>query len=178
MVGGPVRYLGDASLKSVQPELKPRHGSKLRCFISAPFGCDVESVVNALHTYDVESRRLDTVRLGRSLTESVAGEIRRADFVCGVFPDEYNIDSTMFELGFAMGAGIPVIILAEAKIALPSDVAGLRYGRMSLSDSRTVLTAIRGLLRSLQRKSRRVRDQKFRPVLPAEERELRPASGS
>jgi hypothetical protein len=174
MGSGPLRHLESAPLKIVQPTLKPRHGSKLRCFISAPFGCDVESVVRALRTYNIECRRLDTARLGRSLSQTVAGEIRRADFLCGVFPEEHDISSTLFEVGFAMGAGIPVIILAEIAVKLPSDFASLPYGRMALSDSRTVLTAIRGLLRSLQQKKRRVKDQKLRPVLPAEEGQLGP----
>ena len=130
---------GAQTRKHRQPKLR-------RCFISAPFGQKVDSVIKALTATGIEAHRFDSLRPGASITESLLREIRRSDLVCAILPEQVMSASVFYEIGLAVGLGLPVIVLAETTASLPFDLAQLPVGRISFADSATIDRAIRAML--------------------------------
>src|SRR5437867_9576637 len=131
-------------------KLTPKHRGRFRCFISAPFGCNVEGVIAALSKSGVESRRLDSLKSGSSITKTLAREIGRSDFLCAVLPTEMGSASMYYEVGVAVGAGLPVMILAETTAEIPFDISQLPVGRISLNEPTTIDLAVRAMLQRLK----------------------------
>lgn len=137
-----------------------REGNKFRrCFVSAPFGVDVSAVLSVLSEKGVHARRLDSLSAGKSISGVIRRELQRSDFVCVILPQEFNISSTLFELGMAAGLGKPTIILAEQDVSIPVDVADWPFGRVSLEKPETIRIAINSLLQNLQQKARASEDK-------------------
>lgn len=122
-----------------------------KCFISAPFGCNVGAVLEIFNELGVSSRRLDSLRPGKSITAAIKNELKRSDFVCVILARGYNAASNLYELGMAVGLGKPTIILAESDVAIPVDVAEWPFGRISLEKPETIRVAVSSLLQSLER---------------------------
>src|SRR5881396_2064808 len=114
--------------------IKSRRGGQLRCFVSAPFGQNIDAVVAALTKAGVQTRRLDSLRAGASITNTLAREIRRSDLVCAVLPAKAASASMYYEVGVAVGVGLPVMILAETTAEIPFDISQLPVGRISLQE--------------------------------------------
>ena len=107
---------------------------KKTCFISAPFGFDASSLIEALEERDIVSMRADDLEAGESILDRVQQEIRRSDLVCIVLPQGYGQDNLMFETGLALGSGRPVLVLASPDVDLPFELGELTYVRAPLSD--------------------------------------------
>lgn len=127
---------------------------KLSCFVSAPFGCNIEVVVNILNEAGVQTRRADIFTSGEPTFEAIRKSIVSADFACVFLTGAENSQNQLFELGAAFGAGIPSVVLLDAEARLPSDLRGVMYARVSLSKPETVRTAVNGFLRTLKRGER------------------------
>src|SRR5258706_4549498 len=129
----------------------PKQPEQLRCFISAPFGCNVDVVITALNGAGIHSFRTDEIRLGDSWIGAIRKNIEDSDFVCVVLANSFENSATLFELVAAVGAGLPVLILVEDKVRLPSDLASLLYVRVALDKPETVRTAVHGFVRSFRK---------------------------
>jgi ABC-type branched-subunit amino acid transport system substrate-binding protein len=104
---------------------------KKRSLIITPFdsaGKEVHNVVSdALESIGVEVFKFDDIAAGASWANAVTDAIRSADFlVADLTGSNANV---FYELGLAHAMRKPTILIAssEAKMALPSDLAGLPY---------------------------------------------------
>ncbi len=82
----------DAALKktrSLREDLKLRHKTKTatrrKCFISAPFGTDTSQLVEAFRRRNVECLRLDNLKPGAAILDTLQKLVHDVTFVCGVF---------------------------------------------------------------------------------------------
>lgn len=124
---------------------------KLECFISAPFGCNTDSLRDTLTSVGVRTFRIDDLSPAIRVVEAVSAAMERADFVCAFFPAKFPTTSTLFELGAAFGAKRPTLILKEEGVALPFDLVGLRIVQVDLGKPETIATAVRGFISSLNK---------------------------
>jgi len=130
----------------------PTKGERpLRCFISAPFGRNVDVVIKALTEAGVQSVRVDEIGLGESWVGGIQRNIEQSDFACVVLANGCENSSMLFELGAAVGVGLPILLLVENNVRFPSDLRGLLYIRVSLDKPETVSTAVHGFLRSIRK---------------------------
>ncbi len=141
-----------------------------KCFISAPFGCDVGKLVEVIDELGIRVRRLDSLRPGKSITAALKDELKRTDFVCVVLANDYNNSSNLYELGMAIGAGKPTMILAEPEVVVPIDLADWPFGRISLTKPDTIRVAVRPLLHNLERATQEAIRRKSAPQTAGEER--------
>jgi hypothetical protein len=148
--------MGPQSMPKIYVSTETKRHQLRRCFVSAPFGCNVSAITQVLNDEGISARQADNLRPGELILEAVFNEIRAADVICVVLPNGRPPLNQIFELGAAVGARIPAIILAESEVQLPSDLMGLPYARISLANSKTIDIAVRGFLKSLSKPIRRI----------------------
>jgi hypothetical protein len=76
------------------------------------------------------------------LSDRLPGDLRKiirsVDFVVGVFLCGSANRNTMFEVGLAVGAGKPVLLVVADESKVPSDLAGFPFVRASLTDDKAI----------------------------------------
>ena len=105
--------------KSTRPKLK----RKLRCFISAAAGTNINTVVRVLKQSKVEV--IDSVPpAGTDLLSSISRRINQADCVLGIIGEDKTSASVLFELGLAIGAGKAIGIIIAPSQSIPTALRG------------------------------------------------------
>jgi hypothetical protein len=137
----------------METRLKPRKvvRKKLRCFISAPFGCNTDPIAFALEEVGVKPFRIDESEGARTVVDSIRQSIAEADFVCAFFPRNFTSTTTFFELGAAVGAGVSTLIMVESGVKVPVDLVGLPTVQVDLANPETFRTAVRGFVSSFEK---------------------------
>jgi hypothetical protein len=116
----------------------------LNCFVIMPFDREFSdvyesiktSVKNALVNQNVNCFRLDENRPAGRITDRLLMEVQAATFCVADLSG--NVPNVMWELGYAMALGKPIIIVTQQLAALPfdlKDMQSLEYRRNHLSDS-------------------------------------------
>ena len=95
--------------------------------------------------------------------DAVTAAINNADFVLGVFSEEPANVNVALEVGYALGRGVPVILLSAGAFSLPFNLASVRHLKTDLRDSRLLTFQIDLLLRSLEPPKRTKRSTPSQP---------------
>lgn len=140
---------------------------KLRCFISAPFGCNTDPISEALAEAGVKPFRIDEIIPDRTVVDTISDGIASSDFVCAFFPRNFSSTTTFFELGAAIGARVPTLVLIESGVSVPSDLVGLLTVQVDLANPDTLRTAVRGFVASFDKPQ-----SKSAPLRPRTERKI------
>ncbi len=108
--------------------------------IVGPEGMASRAVTDALHRRGIRiadpfapDAAIDGVLLDR-----IAETVARSRFVVAVFPAGEPRHNAVFELGLAVGAGKPLLILADEQAMLPSDVLGMVIARTRLDNTKAI----------------------------------------
>ncbi len=141
--------------------------ARRRCFISAKYGLDLSALQQALQQNDVEWQWAEVSPVGMSIMESITTAINSADFVVGVFSDELISPNIALEIGYALGRGVPVVLLTAGVFAIPFDLAAFRHLRTDLHDPKLLSFQIDLLLRSFETPKRAKRPLGLPPSSPA-----------
>ena len=123
--------------------------ARRRCFISARYGLDLSALQRALEQNEVEWQWAQNLPGGTSLMESISAAINSADFLVGVFSEDSVSPNVALDVGYALGRGVPVILLTTGAFAVPFDLASFRHLRTDLRDPKLLAFQIDLLLRSL-----------------------------
>src|SRR5690348_10006168 len=104
------------------------------CFISAPFGADLRGLPRVLDEMNIQwewakSHMAHSERLPDDLRKIIRG----VDFVIGVLFGGALDSNTMFEIGVAVGATKPVLLLMADNVDLPSNLQVLPQLRAPLT---------------------------------------------
>ena len=137
------------------------------CFISARYGLDLSALQQALQHNEVEWQWADREPNGASILESITAAINKADFVIGVFSDELINPNVALEIGYALGRGVPVVLLTTGVFAIPFDLATFRHLRTDLNDPNLLSFQIDLLLRSFETPKKAKRSFGLPPSSPA-----------
>ncbi|HEV3340613.1 MAG TPA: restriction endonuclease [Pirellulales bacterium] len=121
---------------------------KQTCFLSAPYGQNIESVLRVLGDSGVDVMRLDNLVPGAEIAESVRLAVQEADFFCAILPEGSSNANVLFELGIAAGLEKALFLIVEPGVDLPLDLRGLPYVRASLSDRNSLASRIPPSLRT------------------------------
>lgn len=124
--------------------------ARRRCFISAKYGLDLSALQQALQHNEVEWQWAEGSPVGTSIMESITTAINSADFVVGVFSDEFINPNVALEIGYALGRGVPVVLLTTGVFAIPFDLAAFRHLKTDLRDPKLLSFQIDLLLRSFE----------------------------
>src|SRR5947209_6158915 len=90
------------------------------CFISAPFGADLHDLQSVLDRLNIHWEwAKSTMPHSERLPGDLRKLIRGVDFVIGVFFGGLADSNTMFEVGIAVGAGKPVLLLMADHAEVP-----------------------------------------------------------
>jgi hypothetical protein len=118
-----------------------------KCFISAKYGVELGILQRVLDEANVEWAWAQNSPHGATVIDAVSQAIKRADFVIGVITD--GSDNVMFEVGIAIGLGIPVLLLTTRKRPLPFDLASFRHFSTDLKDAKLLSLQLDLFVRSL-----------------------------
>jgi hypothetical protein len=123
------------------------------CFISAPFGADLGRLPKVLDQAGVhwEWAKSDDAAYSESLPGDLRKIIRNVDFLLAVLFDKPADANTMFEVGVAVGAGKPVLLVLAAKGPLPFNLQSFQHVRASPNDEEVLAFHLDLLNRSIQR---------------------------
>lgn len=150
----PQHHIMDAPLlfsgKRSFPMEAPPAMARRRCFISARYGLDLSALQRALEQNEVEWQWAQGPAAETSLMESISVAINSADLVLGVFSDESINPNVALEVGYALGRGVPVVLLTTGAVTIPFDLAAFRRLRTDLHDPKLLAFQIDLLLRSLE----------------------------
>jgi hypothetical protein len=108
------------------------------CFISAPVRTDTSSLRRALEARGVSWSDAVAARPGSSILDTIESAMQRSDFVCVVLPAGPENGNVLFEMGLARGLKKALLVLAEERNPIPSDVQGVAYARTRLDDEKAV----------------------------------------
>jgi hypothetical protein len=88
---------------------------------------------------------------GISLTEETTRAIDRADLVIGVLDPQQTSPNVYWELGYARGVGIPVILLVPPEMkALPTEAAGILQIRTTPDNREAIAFSLENALRGIE----------------------------
>jgi len=128
------------------------------CFVITrhdPVGKKVEDAVKqALKGTGVEVYSPSKIAAGAAISDSIATALRRADVV--LFDISEATPNMMFEVGFAMGRGVPILLLIDlgSSPRLPSDLRGVQFLVYDTRDLRPFMAFIRRLVPTLAKSTR------------------------
>lgn len=129
--------------------MKPKSREFKSCFISAPFGADLGTLTRVL---DRAGIHWEWAKSNLDLSDRLPGDLRKiirsVDFVLGVLLGGPAISNTMFEVGLAVGAGKPVLLIVADESNVPSDLAGFPFVQASLTDDKAIELHLDLLFRS------------------------------
>jgi hypothetical protein len=119
-----------------------------RCFITAPSGPNLTSLLNGLSERAWDAYALsDVAPLGASLTQSLWEAISSADVVVGLLEDPSASANTLYELGLAEGLGKPVMVVASMDTQVPSNLASLLQVRSDPANAEAIALGLEHLSR-------------------------------
>lgn len=123
--------------------------SNRRCFITAPYGLDLSALQRALEAHGVNWQWAENLPNDISLMEAISTAIQDADFLLAVSSESTLSPSGFIEIGYALGRGIPVILLTTEGFDVPIDLATLRHLKTDLKDPKLLGFQVQLLLSSL-----------------------------
>jgi len=138
--------------------------ARRRCFISAPYGTDLSALQRALEANQIDWQWAQNLPTNKPLSESVLSAISKAQFLVAVSADRGLNANVSFEIGYAIGQDVPVVLLSAGNIEVPFDMSAVRYLQTEINDEKLLTFQIDLLLRSL--KEPRPRTKKPRPSSP------------
>src|SRR5262249_27736923 len=94
----------------------------------------------------------DAFEPSKTIVTGTLDLVKRADLIC-VVVDSPHSPNVLFELGFALGAGRPIVLIGDP-IDLPSGLASQFLIRASASDTAAVTFQMRAFLDNLDRKKK------------------------
>lgn len=97
--------------------------SKLKCYVSAPFGLNIDNLTSILKSNKIDYFSQSNFRLTSPVKDELASFIEKSDFVLGVINQSSGSKNVIFELGLAVGKSKPIIIINTTKNVLPSNLA-------------------------------------------------------
>lgn len=121
---------------------------KQTCFVSAPYGVNIEPLIQVFGDSGIDVARLDNLVPGAEIPEFVRTAVDDADFFCAVLPEDTNSGNVLFELGIAAGLEKRLFLIVEPGVDLPLDLRRLPYVRASLSNAESLAARIPPALRT------------------------------
>lgn len=128
--------------------MKPKKREFKSCFISAPFGADLGTLTRVLDRAGIQWEWAKSNLDLSDLPGDLRTIIRSVDFVLGVLLGGPANGNTMFEVGLAVGAGKPVLLIGADESNVPSDLAGFPFVQASLNDDKAIELHLDLLIRS------------------------------
>ena len=98
-----------------------------RCFIVAPFHVDTSLLREELAARGVTVWDAASLLVRPAVHHSVSAAIADVDFVCGVIPEGKIASNIFLELGMALGAGRPVLLIVAPGAEIPLTLRGQPY---------------------------------------------------
>ncbi len=127
-----------------------------KAFISAPAGVDTKPLREVLGRRGIDSFFADEMDLpGRSLPEVLVEGMAEADLIIAILDTERNNSNVLFELGFAMGQGKRVLVLAPTDDILPGvALTGMPTIRARPQDTERIEFGLNQVLAAPRRKDK------------------------
>ena len=136
-------------MRTEQHTIKKR--SLKRCFISAPFAANLKPLTDVLDRAEID---WEWAKSGSTHAERLPADLRKlirdVDFVLGVLLGGTSDTNTSFEVGVAVGAGKPVLLIIANDSQLPFHLSGLPHLRASLEDEKAIELHLDLLRRSVR----------------------------
>jgi hypothetical protein len=143
-----------------------RAPAALRLYVSAPSDLELRPLLDGLKRRGAEPYVLsDVAPLGAEILHSLRLAIQRADQVLVVLGD-VPAPNPMFEAGFALGLGKPLLIIAAPGAAVPTDLAGQVIARTRPDDLDAINFALDQVQQRAPRDTRRIPGPGGRPLGP------------
>ena len=121
------------------------------CLISAPLGKDLGLLTMVLERAGVDWQ---WARSDLGASERLLGDLRKivrgVDFVVGVLFGHQEDSNTVFELGVAVGAAKPLLVVVTSDAALPINLQSVPYLRASLQDEQALSFHLDLLFRTMK----------------------------
>ena len=143
-----------------------------RLYVSAPSDLDLRPLLDGLKRRGTQPYVLsDVALLGGEILESLRLAIQRADRVLVVLGDPPRANP-MFEAGFALALGKPVLIIADPGTTVPADLSAQVITRARPDDLDAINFALDHIEQRAPVGTRRTQPQTGRPLGRARAKEL------
>ncbi|WP_437324943.1 hypothetical protein [Sorangium sp. So ce381] len=103
------------------------------CLIIAPGGADLTVLIEVLHENGYEVLAPTAMGAGVTWLAALGEALGRADLVVGVL-DVSDPSAAFFDLGFAVGRGTPILIIAPPSVALPVGLSSVPVVRATITN--------------------------------------------
>jgi hypothetical protein len=124
--------------------------SNVRCYLIAEPPADLSAVRTVLSDLDIEV--IEPGRAFDTASDTSRGWIPDVDFVCAIFSAELRWEtpaSLFLEIGQAIGAGVPVVLVAEPPRRLDAALFPLPIVRIPVTNKPALATHLRLFLQSV-----------------------------
>jgi hypothetical protein len=108
------------------------------CFIAAPVGVDVEPLENELLDRGIAMPDVASFSTGSFDWRTLSRGIKDVDIVVAVISSDPPDPNVMIEVGMALGADRPVLVLVGPQVGLPWALRGVQYVRATPADVNAV----------------------------------------
>jgi hypothetical protein len=111
------------------------HSARKTCFISAPAGTDLSILTAVLEEHGYAVVAPTSFSAGQRWLDVLTESLRTVDLVVGVFSSSGAVANATFEIGYALGIGKRVLVIASPRAEdLPFALSGLLIIRAEPTD--------------------------------------------
>lgn len=143
-----------------------KNSKRRTCFISAPVGTDLTDLTGVLekHGYDVIAPT--SFAPGQLWLDTLQEQLLTVSLVIGVLNSEKGIANAAFEIGFALGTGKPVLVIAPQDVSdLPFAVSSLFLIRAEPTNRAAIDFALEQIQNAPPRRTSRPKPLQVGPIL-------------
>lgn len=126
--------------------------AKLKCYISAPAGFDLNKLESILQKQDIDYHNFYDFSIGSSFSDLIRRKIRESDFVIAVLSEENS--NVVFEIGVAEGLRKPTFILVNKKIDTPFFISNKLYYQTNFEDFSLIELALSNFIVDIKNKKK------------------------
>ena len=126
--------------------------------MSAPVFVDTYPLEQLLNEIGVRvDSAMATSAAGQSIASVVRTLIQDADFVCGVFPDEGEVNPNVaMEVGMAIGMGRPVFMIKEGDQPLPMSLMDFSYVKSAPDQTEVIKYHLQAFIKNMESSTKAV----------------------
>jgi len=137
---------------------RKKNSKKLRCYMSAPVFVDTHPLEQLFNEIGVRvDNAMAIAAAGQSIASVVRTLIQDADFVCGVFPDEGEVNPNVaMEIGMAIGMGRPVFMIKEGDQPLPMSLMDFSYVKSAPDQTEVIKYHLQAFIKNMESSTKAV----------------------
>lgn len=151
----------------MEDALKSSPKDNTHCYLIAPAKVETRALRMVLADLGVSVDSIDDLPPpGESLASELVQRLRMADFVCGVLSQDvfWGRSNVVFELGVAMGMGLPIFLITNSKKQMPNTLRAFPSLAAGVEDVEAIKFHINAFLKNMDTTTRTALEPRKTPI--------------